>query len=306
MKEPLLADERFLADVCDTKKKAGMLDLWWLGQSGFLLHHREEWILIDPYLSDSLTTKYAATDKPHIRISRRVVDPVALGARLESVHMLTVSHAHTDHLDPDTLRPILSACRVRTIIAPQPVIPLAFERAATLSGHAPRYVGLDDDEVFEEGIKVTGIAAAHEMIERDQSGHCKYLGYVFSLSAIPAPDDTQDSQPMKKEWTVYHSGDTVLYDGLAERLRPFKIDVAILPINGRWPERRVAGNLSGREAAQLAKAIGARVVIPCHFDMFEFNTASPADEFVPECKRIGQPYRILQQGERLSCAEIKL
>ena len=34
--------------------------------------------------------------------------------------------------------------------------------------------------------------------------------------------------------------------------------------------------------------------------MFEFNTATP-DEFVAECERLGQPYRVLRQGERLSC-----
>ena len=76
------------------------------------------------------------------------------------------------------------------------------------------------------------------------------------------------------------------------------IDLAILPINGK------VGNMSGREAAQLAKDIGAKIVIPCHYDMFEFNTADPAEEFIPECERLGQPYRVLQQGERFSSTEI--
>ena len=80
--------------------------------------------------------------------------------------------------------------------------------------------------------------------------------------------------------------------------------IALLPINGRAPSCRVAGNLSGCDAAQLAKDIGAKIVIPCHYDMFEFNTADPADEFVPECQRLGQPYRVLQLGERFSSTEI--
>src|SRR5579872_4077675 len=104
-------------------------------------------------------------------------------------------------------------------------------------------------------------------------------------------------------WTIYHPGDTVLYPGMEERLRQYPIDVAILPINGRAPERRVAGNLDGREAANLAKSIGARLVIPCHYEMFEFNTAPP-DEFVEECGRIGQPYRVLRCGERWSSSEL--
>jgi L-ascorbate metabolism protein UlaG (beta-lactamase superfamily) len=91
---------------------------------------------------------------------------------------------------------------------------------------------------------------------------------------------------------------------MVEHLRPYNIDVALLPINGRAPERRVAGNLSGAEAARLAKDVGAKVVIPCHYDMFEFNTADPNDEFIPECERIGQAYRVLRQGERFSSTEV--
>ena len=59
----------------------------------------------------------------------------------------------------------------------------------------------------------------------------------------------------------------------------------------------MAGNLWGVEAAKLAFDMGARLVIPCHYDMFEFNTATP-DQFMAEAKRLGQPYRVLQCGER--------
>jgi L-ascorbate metabolism protein UlaG (beta-lactamase superfamily) len=75
------------------------------------------------------------------------------------------------------------------------------------------------------------------------------------------------------------------------------VDVALLPINGRAPERRVPGNLSGPEAAELAHDIAAKLVIPCHYDMFEFNTATP-DAFAQTCRRLAQPFRILRCGER--------
>ena len=101
-------------------------------------------------------------------------------------------------------------------------------------------------------------------------------------------------------WTIYHSGDCVPYDGLEARLKKFKVDLALLPINGSKPERRVAGNFDGTEAAQLAKTIGARIVVPCHYDMFEFNTADPRDEFIPECQRLEQKFRVLNCGERWS------
>jgi L-ascorbate metabolism protein UlaG (beta-lactamase superfamily) len=59
----------------------------------------------------------------------------------------------------------------------------------------------------------------------------------------------------------------------------------------------VAGNLNCKEAAYLAKAINAGCVIPCHYDMFTFNTAD-VNDFAREAERIGQPYKILQGGER--------
>lgn len=81
------------------------------------------------------------------------------------------------------------------------------------------------------------------------------------------------------------------------------MDVAILAINGNRPERRVAGNLDGWEAAQLGKDIGAPIVIPCHYDMFEFNTVEP-DEFVSACKELGQPCQVLRNGERWNSVEL--
>jgi L-ascorbate metabolism protein UlaG (beta-lactamase superfamily) len=143
-------------------------------------------------------------------------------------------------------------------------------------------IGLDDGTSMEiSGIRLSGIASAHEELERDDGGRAKFLGYILQFGG----------------WTIYHSGDTVRYDGMSEKLLPFKIDVALLPINGRAPERRVPGNLFGSEAAQLAKDIEAKLVIPCHFEMFEFNTASPV-EFMSQCRKVKQACKVLRCGEQ--------
>jgi len=99
------------------------------------------------------------------------------------------------------------------------------------------------------------------------------------------------------KFAIYHSGDTILHPNLVESLRPFRIDVALLPINGRSPQRGVAGNLTAQEAASLGRDIGARIVIPCHYDMFAFNTA-PVAEFVTAARAAEQDYDVLQCGER--------
>src|SRR5688572_22383782 len=101
--EPALKDDQFLADVRGAQKSADLFHLWWLGQSGFLIQWQGHHLLIDPYLSDSLTRKYAGTDKPHVRMTARVVAP----QELDFIEVISSSHNHSDHLDAETLVPIL-------------------------------------------------------------------------------------------------------------------------------------------------------------------------------------------------------
>ena len=251
--------------------------MWWLGQSGFLVKFGSRFLLLDLYLSDSLTKKYAATDKPHVRMTGRVVAP----ERLDFVDVVTSSHNHTDHLDAETLGPLMRANPAMRVVVPEAnkafvAERLGVEEAALLGVDAGRTITV-------AGFGITGVPAAHEKLVRDEQGRHRFLGYVVRTATC----------------TIYHSGDTVPYEGMIEWLRPHNVDVALLPINGRKPERKVDGNLWGREAAWLAKEIGAKVVVPCHYEMFEFNTETPA-EFVEACEKLGQRYRVLRCGERLT------
>src|SRR5512132_2377729 len=78
MIQPALKDDDFLADVLAARDYPNDVHLWWLGQSGFLVQWQDHHLLLDPYLSDSLTHKYAATDKPHVRMTEIVVAPERL------------------------------------------------------------------------------------------------------------------------------------------------------------------------------------------------------------------------------------
>ncbi|MDF2440074.1 MAG: hypothetical protein JWN98_1058 [Abditibacteriota bacterium] len=273
--KPVLQDEALLADRIAAPRDQNTLCLWWLGQSGFLVACNGQHLVFDPYLSDSLTAKYDATDKPHVRMTELVIAP----EKLDFVDVVTSSHNHTDHLDAATLVPLFTANETLQMVIPEANRAFVAER---LGRPQSTFIGLNDGQTVQVGgFLFTGIAAAHDELETDNAGRHKFLGYVVQCG----------------RFTLYHSGDCVLYDGLKERLQRFDIDVALLPINGSVPARRVAGNFNGREAAQLAKAIGARVAIPCHYELFSFNTASP-DEFIAECKAIGQPYVVLRAGER--------
>ena len=280
MKEPVQKNDGFIADVQMALASSGQ-HLWWLGQSGFLIVQNGRAIVLDPYLSDSLTRKYADTDKPHIRITERVIEPAALGA-LGIIDVITSSHNHTDHFDPETLLPLLALNPQARLVLPAANREEAIRRLGASA--ANRFVEMDDGQSLRIGdLEIHAIASAHNKIERDDSGRCRFLGYVIKWEGT----------------TIYHSGDTLWHEQLVPSLQRFQIDLALLPINGDRPERRVAGNLDGKQAAQLAHAVGARCVVPCHCDMFEFNTASP-DGFLAECRRLNQLCHILRNGERWS------
>jgi L-ascorbate metabolism protein UlaG (beta-lactamase superfamily) len=278
---PVVANDEFLAQVAKTGSDPAAFHLWWLGQSGFLVQWHGHHLLLDPYLSDSLTRKYAGTDKPHIRMTSRVVSP----DRLDFIDVVSSSHNHTDHLDAETLVPLCERNSQLGLVVGAANRGFAAER---LGVNPDRLIALDAGQsAVHLEFKFTAVPAAHEALERDEHGCFKFLGFVVEFGP----------------WTIYHSGDTVRYPQMTEWLKPWKFDLMLLPINGRKPERGVAGNLDGPEAAQLARDCGARLVIPCHFDMFEFNTASPA-AFARRAADLGQAYRVLQNGQHWSSAEL--
>lgn len=278
MRQPLQSGDVFLADYAFACSRCADR-VWWLGQSGFLVHAAGFSVLFDPYLSDSLTRKYDGTDKPHVRLTELVVEP----GQLTGIDVITSSHNHTDHLDAETLGAVLTANPAAKLVIPAANRTFVLER---LGDVAPRLVEIDAGGMAETGgLEFHGIPAAHNEVDRDAEGRCRYLGFVVRIGRL----------------TFYHSGDTKLHAGLGDALRPFRIDVAFLPINGDKPDRRVAGNMDGPEAAQLAHEIGARLVIPHHFDLFAFNTAAP-DAFESACRQLGQPFRTLQNGEGMDLA----
>ena len=274
MIKPYLQDDALLDSISSTDGNSNRFYLWWLGQSGFLIQWQGKHLLLDPYLSDSLTLKYANTDKPHIRMTERVINPTSL----TFVDIVTSSHNHTDHLDAATLIPLMAANPEMKLVIPEANREFVCER---LQCEWDYPTGLHQGQTKKiNDFTFHGIPAAHNELEQDQEGRCLYMGYMIQFGP----------------WTVYHSGDTLWYQGMEELLTPFKIDLALLPINGNKPERRVAGNLDYEEAPALAQAVGARLVIPCHYDMFTFNTADPED-FLAAAAKIGQPATVLQCGE---------
>jgi L-ascorbate metabolism protein UlaG (beta-lactamase superfamily) len=146
-----------------------------------------------------------------------------------------------------------------------------------------RLVGLDaGDSVERAGFRVRAVPAAHEGLDTDAAGRHLYLGFVVEAEGQ----------------RLYHSGDSLAFEGLPEHLGPERFDVMFLPINGRDQARGVPGNMTAAEAIDLATHVRPRFVVPHHYDMFTFNTVS-VDVFIEEARRLprGVSPKVLQCGE---------
>jgi L-ascorbate metabolism protein UlaG (beta-lactamase superfamily) len=235
---------------------SGALALWGLGQSGFVIKGGETIVYVDPYLSGQVGEGGRTASG---RFPRQFPPPLSPG-EATNAQWVFCTHDHNDHTDPETLGPLAR------------VSPGARFVGATSSREVFRSLGISDECILVPPgdapqtlgpLTYTAIPAAHYGLDRDAEGGFLYLGFIMQLNGV----------------TLYHAGDTILYDGLVERLRQHAIDIACLPVNGRdgWRERRgMIGNLDGREAAELAVAVNADVLIPMHNDVFAANHVAPA------------------------------
>ena len=154
---------------------------------------------------------------------------------------------------------------------------IAAERLITFRG---------DDEKQFDGLTVRSLPGAHVDVQYDEATGHFFQGWVVTANGV----------------TLYHAGDTKMFDGLIERLQPLQVDVAFLPINGDdWFRygRNIMGNFNYREAAHLAVAIGADVLIPMHFGQHAVNTEHPGHlvDFLQENYRY-QKCHVLVPGEK--------
>lgn len=263
-------------DIVFTEIAKQQTGLWYLGQVGFVFKHNNACLAIDPYLSDYVDKNCCEFVK-----WKRLYPAPMRGEELDFLQVVLCTHTHYDHADPWTLPKIAQANLDTKFVIPAPevetIVGYGIERDRIIPAYAnsPLKIG---------SFVITPIPSAHEVFHTDQNGNYKELGYIIDDGCT----------------RIFHAGDMCMYDGLIEKLQ--KIDVAILPINGRDYFRNkndIIGNFDSVEAITLAKAIKAKLLIPVHHDLYEVNRVNPAF-FVDALMQINrkQRYHIFVEGEK--------
>ena len=234
------------------------LTLYWLGQAGFAIDAAGRRILIDPYLSNSLASKYQGSRFSHERMSPPPVTPEKIGV----VDLVLCTHHHTDHMDAATLAPLARRWPNLRFCVPAASARLAEQR---IGCGEERLIAMDAGECVKPfpGLSVHATRAAHETIEWDERRRCRFLGYALKVSGT----------------TIFHSGDCVPFDGQSSEVSALAPDLALLPVNGRsaaLAEAGFAGNFRVEEAIALCDRCGIPAMIAHHYGLFAFNTAEPA------------------------------
>lgn len=225
---------------------AGAVGVWWLGQASLVLKAAGQTIYVDPYLQPS---------------EHRLVPPAFPPDSVDNAGVVLLTHDHLDHIDPIALPQIALASPGARFVTPKPTI----ERVAELVGDDARVIAATAGESLTIGpLEIIPIPAKHEEFDEHPTLGFPYLGYILKIDGL----------------TIYNAGDTIPYEGLVERLQPFDIDLAFIPINGRDFFRTrggTIGNCDYREAAELALAVGIDTVVPVHYGMFAGNTVPPGN-----------------------------
>ncbi len=258
-------------EINNCKVKINTTAFWWLGQLGFVVKLGDKVIYIDPFLSEH---------------PERLIPSLLKPQEVTNADYIIGSHDHLDHINREVWYQLSVSSPEAKFIVPELLIP---SLSRDLDIPEDRFLGLDDGISLElsDHIKISGIAAAHEFLDQDEDfGKYPYLGCIIEGNGC----------------TLYHSGDTCIYEGMIEKLRKFgTIDVMFIPINGRDAVRyssNIIGNMTYQEAVDLAGTLTPNLVVPAHYEMFNSNRENPtffADYIHAKYPKI--PYWIGKHGE---------
>jgi N-acyl-phosphatidylethanolamine-hydrolysing phospholipase D len=244
----LFESPRKVTKLKDPIDKNARLAVLWIGHASALVQIDDKVVLTDPVFTSSVG-----------QLSKRLVEPGLDPENLPPVDAVVISHMHFDHLSLGSLEMIER--KVRMLLMPPGGV-------TYLTDFAFPVLELRPWQAYEkDGLRVTAVPVDH-------------VGYRYGL----------DDAWMKESFTgyvieyhglkVYFGGDTAydqkLFVDVAQRYPD--IDLALLPIGPIEPRELMRRfHTDPREAVQAFIDLGAKRMVPIHYDTFVNSTDEPGD-----------------------------
>ncbi|MEU3957338.1 MBL fold metallo-hydrolase [Streptomyces achromogenes] len=252
------------------------LDLRFIGNATVLLRYGPVTLLTDPNFLHQGEYAYLG----YGLLSRRLTEPALAPEDLPRVDGIVLSHLHGDHWDRRARRSL-----DRTI----PVLstPHAARRLRVLHGFR-RTAGLRTWQALT--LERGGVRATVTALPGRHAGHPvlrgllpPVMGSMIEFGAVGGPVRLR----------LYVSGDTLLYDGLAEIGRRFPAaDLAVLHLGGTRLPGGFLVTMNGAQGAELVRRLRPRAVLPVHYEDYTVMR-SPLSAFLAEAGRLGLGDRIV-------------
>ena len=218
---------RLIEKINDLRVNEHHIALFFLGQAGIVLKTADnKLIVIDAYLSDAVERLFGF---------KRMIPSLLEAGELDA-DLYISTHAHADHLDPDSLPEVVKNEKTLFIGSPD-CEELYLQHNLTKE----RYKILKEGEGCEiYGVRLKAIYADHGDLAPEAGG------ILVEIDGFK----------------IYHTGDTSFCPDRIKSSLNTDVDIMIAPINGQY------GNMNGKEAADLTAAIKPKIVIASHYWMF--------------------------------------
>lgn len=251
------------------------LEIYFIGQSGYVLKTNNSTIYIDPYLSDFIDNPNGLNDT----LMNRIYPPPFSPDQIQKCDAVICTHAHVDHMDPWTLNDIQTNFHFYSSKG-------AYEKSEFNIDNSRRTY-LQPKEKYEiSSFTVVPFRAAHYALT-DEKGQPDCLSLLIKWETK----------------TLFFWGDGIGYQGQIDLLSPYTFDYFFAPINGRDPKREkmgIIGNIKEKELAEICQKLSIKHIIPNHYDMFKNNTGS-VSYFKNQMKKIhpDQSIVVLECGGKI-------
>ncbi len=244
------------------------IGITWLGHAAFLVQLETANILIDP--------NWALWHGP----VKRLRHPTLFAHDLPEIDLVLITHAHFDHLHLPSLKRVANG---QPVIVPSGVGNLVkrcgFGNVTELNTW--QSVGFRD-------LKITLTPARHWGARMIHDTHRHFGGYLIEST----------------DRTVFHCGDSALFDGFKEIGSKAKIDVALMPIGAYQAPSGRPVHMNPEEALDAFQMLDAGIMVPMHHDTFPLGGEplhEPVERLIAAAnvRRVKDRVHILVEGQSL-------